>query len=530
MVRNQNKKQKIDMSDLFVKGLIDLPSKDKEKLESFREKLRSEVHEQYLKNYRKNQMKNTTKSLLFKRLSLLVGGALGVAAIAIIPMLLTNKDNKENNNTNTISSEISGEVAYYEGDLEYMNEMGGWADVTANLSIKEGMNIRMAGMGRAIINLDEGSSIRLNNNSSIAFTSLDPENIIIDNTGGEVYTRVVKADRSFEVNIGENNFKSLGTAYKTINTETKVGVEVYHSKVEIKSASIEKKVVDEGNKYYFVNKENTSEQEKVVELKVEEIKQDNFAVWNKDEDKKEFSEELGVLAQLDTVDLPKTETVTEPKQEETKEPVAVNPAPTPQQPTPTANPSISLGGHADANGINLSWVPTNVDVSQGYKVTYNLTGNPTYGVDSAKYIEAGKTSTFLDIKDGKTYYLRVCRYTGSGCDTYSNQMTITAPVKQVEPQPTPGVSSLYISSAGGGAVTWSVNGSSQYGFKLVWSTSPSPTYPAGAGGSAGYYEANKTSGDITWGGASAGNTYYVRVCEYLNGTCGVYSNEITVSL
>jgi len=39
-----------------------------------------------------------------------------------------------------------------------------------------------------------------------------------------VYARVVKAERSFTVAVDEVKYKSLGTAYKTINKETQKGV------------------------------------------------------------------------------------------------------------------------------------------------------------------------------------------------------------------------------------------------------------------------------------------------------------------
>ncbi len=74
-------------------------------------------------------------------------------------------------------------------------------------------------------------------------------------------------------------------------------------------------------------------------------------------------------------------------------------------------------------------------------------------------------------------------------------------------------------------VNWTAGFSSEKGFKLVWNTTGSPTYPE----SNPEYHDGGTSGSgyikVTPG------TYYIRVCQYLgDGTCGVYSNQVVVTL
>ncbi|MFH1839227.1 MAG: SH3 domain-containing protein [Patescibacteria group bacterium] len=74
-------------------------------------------------------------------------------------------------------------------------------------------------------------------------------------------------------------------------------------------------------------------------------------------------------------------------------------------------------------------------------------------------------------------------------------------------------------------VNWVVNGVDvPMGFKIVKSEDPNPVYP---GDTYHYYsETNKRSD--TWSGLSG--TYHFRVCQYLGGACGVYSNDIELSL
>jgi len=78
-------------------------------------------------------------------------------------------------------------------------------------------------------------------------------------------------------------------------------------------------------------------------------------------------------------------------------------------------------------------------------------------------------------------------------------------------------------------IEWKVSGYSAKGFKIVWSKNEEPTYPLRKGDKYNYYaEPSKTSDKLT---AFAGDgSYFVRVCEYLGGKCGVYSNQIQLTL
>jgi hypothetical protein len=75
--------------------------------------------------------------------------------------------------------------------------------------------------------------------------------------------------------------------------------------------------------------------------------------------------------------------------------------------------------------------------------------------------------------------------------------------------------------------SWTATGfSSPIGYKLVWSASPNPTYP---GSDYFYYSTGGTSGSGYVKNNLGNTTYYVRVCEYLGGSCGRYSNQVTIN-
>ena len=90
------------------------------------------------------------------------------------------------------------------------------------------------------------------------------------------------------------------------------------------------------------------------------------------------------------------------------------------------------------------------------------------------------------------------------------------------------VSSI-VAYASGSHITWSTVGNSPQGFKVVWSKNVGPTYPTREEDKYNFHPEPSTSSSNIDAFKGAG-TYYVRVCEYLGGACGVYSNELTVQL
>jgi len=86
-----------------------------------------------------------------------------------------------------------------------------------------------------------------------------------------------------------------------------------------------------------------------------------------------------------------------------------------------------------------------------------------------------------------------------------------------------------IVSADGKNVIWSSVGESKNGYKLVWSKTSNPTYPPRNTDRAQYHEGSKNKAEWLDAFDGAGN-YYARVCEYLGSGCGVYSNEVVVTL
>ncbi|MCC6639481.1 SH3 domain-containing protein [Candidatus Falkowbacteria bacterium] len=76
-------------------------------------------------------------------------------------------------------------------------------------------------------------------------------------------------------------------------------------------------------------------------------------------------------------------------------------------------------------------------------------------------------------------------------------------------------------------LSWSLAGmESDMGFKVVWNTQANPVYP----GNDYHYLSDDDSRSDTVSDLESGKAYHFRVCEYLGGKCGVYSNDVEVSL
>lgn len=503
---------------------------------------------------------------------------------------------------NVFGKKLGANLAYTQGNVEYKKANSNWQKAESDIELSQGDSVRVSGEGKAIVDLDDGSALRLNNDSAITLTAMGQKHVVITNDQGEVYSRIANLEkRVFEIKAGDTTYQSLGTAYKTINREKIKGVEVYQSKVKI--IGVDKKnnlLVEQGERYYLVYADQKDKEKKVEEISLDEIKKDDFVMWNKGQDEKidEFKSEQGVLFDLEAPKLeissPKNdlkttdEFVTVKGETEDGAKVLINeqgvevkegeftsdyklvegvnnikieavdsagnkiakslkvtkkaPEPTPTEteketasPKPTASETqkakITLSGSATDSGIKFTWEVQNIDITKGFKLVKSENPDPVYPGNDYQYLSDSELRAYTwKITDGKTYYFRICRYTGEGCENYSNNVQVTAPFKEKETSsPTSKVKSITLSVGNGATVTWTVDGTSEKGFKVVYSKNSAPTYPT-RDGDKYQYLSDPAAKSATIDAFSGAGLYYVRVCEYLGGACGAYSNEAQINL
>ncbi|MEM6998059.1 MAG: FecR domain-containing protein [Patescibacteria group bacterium] len=403
------------------------------------------------------------------------------------------------------SQSLQAAVTLVEGNVQFSSDAKSWTDAVGGETVGEGDYVRTLTDSRTVVLLDDGSAIRLDAASYIQLASSNTQYVEIKLLGGQVYTRVVEdSSRVFSVATENDSYEAQGTAYTTSAIEGKDKVEVYQSQIKVKSSG---ELVDEGKSY-------DSDEKTVGDIDEDSLKTNEFAQWNKEQDVNSGVDEakLGFLG----------EKVEEPKQvETTPEP---KPAPTPA-PAPDTTPSgITLSGNAVDGGVKLTWSMNGVSTKDGFKIVRDKSDStPTYGVNSSTYVGNNSTRSYtLDLKDGKSYYFRVCVYDGD-CSNYSNSVRVTAPFAPIE-EVQAGTVTLSYDEANNKA-SWTFTGTAPHGFKVVHSTATGPTYPANSIAYTG-----STSKVLP----SEPGTYYVRVCKYTAsdayGGCTDYSNEITYTI
>jgi hypothetical protein len=420
--------------------------------------------------------------------------------------------------TPTPNLTLGAVLSYRDGGVQYRSEGGEWAIANEGVSFKEGDTVRIVGNGRAIVTLDDGSAVRMNGDSTLVLEKLLSHEIIIRNDSGELYSRVVPLNRDFTVKAGTASYTSLGTAYKTINKAEVKGVEVYQSRVKVAAAQTEV-VVAEGQKYLTEYAADSSKAKTLLALNADELAQNDFILWNKSKDQEvgEFKDKLGVLKDVQAPASVKESAPATPKATEAPK---------------TSTTGISLSASATSKGIALNWKVNGVDTSNGFKVVRSESQDPSYPTHESKFVEGVARSTTWDAKDGKTYHFRVCIFTGDGCASYSNNVKVTAVKLEkevVNETPLSTVSSITLSNSQLGKVQWSVVGKAVYGFKVVYSKNASPVYPPRSGDRSDYY-GDWSANSATLTAFDGSGTYFVRVCEFLNGSCGAYSNQVQVEL
>lgn len=156
----------------------------------------------------------------------------------------------------------------------------------------------------------------------------------------------------------------------------------------------------------------------------------------------------------------------------------------------------------DTNGSNKGSGAVEITWNDGTLTCDSLPATHTYQADSTYRIRARVKNT--------------CGYIG---EVYYDLNTIEAANV---------VNSITLTGSSS-EINWTFNGTSTQGFEVVWSKNVGPTYSTRTGDSYHYFSDSTKSSD-SLNAFDGEGVYYVRVCEYLNGACGVYSNEIAVTL
>lgn len=179
--------------------------------------------------------------------------------------------------------------------------------------------------------------------------------------------------------------------------------------------------------------------------------------------------------------------------------------------------------------VVLEWKVSGMETPLGFKVVKGKEENPVYPGNDYHYLSDAsvRRDEWKGLASG-IYYFRVCEYLGGACGVYSNnvKMEVVATKEESVAAHAGEITLAAQKTDTGVGLSWKVDGfTSEKGFKVVKDDEPLPEYP---GDDYHYYESSERRTD-EWLKLETGKTYYFRVCEYLGGKCGLYSNEVQVS-
>ena len=196
---------------------------------------------------------------------------------------------------------------------------------------------------------------------------------------------------------------------------------------------------------------------------------------------------------------------------------------------PTANELgaiVITAKMADNTTAEVDWEVKNFTADKGFKVLMSSKPNPVYPGSDFHYLADpnARNDKWYDLFMGGTYYFRVCEYLGSTCGIYSNNVALTVSGTSYTESKT--ITLTATSAENTAQFNWKVNFTSPSGFKIVKSTTANPVYP----GNDYQYIADANARSYNWTDLIPGQTLHFRVCEYTNSKCGVYSNDVSLTI
>ncbi|MCA9328542.1 FecR domain-containing protein [Candidatus Saccharibacteria bacterium] len=387
-------------------------------------------------------------------------------------------------------------VSYREGVIEQRNELGEWSDAEKELSLKQGMGLRTIGAAsRAVINLEDGSVIRLDASTEIVVSTLTESRVVIEQKSGNVYNRVVPSEaRTYIVKTDNAQFQAVGTAFRTIANGDEEAVEVYQNTVRETRNNIS---ANEGDKLTAKNKNNPEKDGKVERIDIEVLKKDTFITWCRELDQKDdaFKNALGYLSDFDGPTIDITE--------------------------PAAGSSIEVPNEKSEGTIIIKG-----KTEKGSKLTIqskSLAGSSP--VDVVVKDDGSFESSELKAPVGNSVFELIATYR-IGNKTTKNISYFFKAESIVQKQ------GIALSKSQTGDMLkfeWALIGmSTPDGVKLVGGVDENPEYPAAF---IEYVPSGKSK-SIDKSSYTVGETYYFRVCRYNpdSDSCDVYSNQVAITI
>ncbi len=518
-----------------------------------------------------------------------------IGVVSFIIWSIKKTDNNEAANTPKYSDEsnvpvLSAKVIDVSGLVELLSPGTEWLEVANNYQVKNGESIRTGSAAKTIIELPDGSLLRLNENSEIELKQIGLADIIVEQKKGEVFHRVNdQSPAIYRVRNDNVEFTALGTAFnvlisggntKLVVTENKVKAKVYRGEDILNMRTIDEgteatintslavdKMIDSktidtgellGSAWYTWNiekdtaqnfylgifakatklviteptqSEMTTEQDSIVIKGATEPGAEIFIDGQQIENKNgsfEMNYKLGAKLNEITITVKKDKNINKKvlKITSTKIPAELN-----------------LSGTVKEKSINLSWSGSELkDISEIKVLMGKKGGTLIYPSDQEHPVKITENKdSWGNLEDGQ-YYFRLCAFEAASktCQFYSNQVILTINSKiaeETEEQEADKPTTPTAESPKGYILLSGENNGSQVTLNWLISdfTATNGVYVLKGNTSNTMYPANEkisisSGSSYTWSELTPGQTYYFRICENLTNKCGRYSNEYSVTI
>lgn len=398
-------------------------------------------------------------------------------------------DNEINaNKIQEISQNLLLNLSLVEGDVQMAIKKEDYITALKNTILHQGDKIKTGANSRAILNLENGSIIRLGENTEIILQNTEDKNFLIEELKGRVYYSL-SAGVNYRVKALDVLITALGTKFEVINnTDLKyLAILAFENSVKVE-------VTDKDNNFIIGSRLDINEKA-LVDLKLsknEMLRIETFASKNLEKQpwyKWNFDLDKGLT------DVIMKE---EPKFQE-------------------ISSSLQLSATLKEESVSLSWSAYDGTDFKSYQVIRSESNiNPKYPDDSTiKTSDDINLNSYLDDKvlSDKNYYYRVCVVKTNGNVACGNVASIELKPTEKDETP-PQASSLSINISETGVVlAWTKNQEEDFKQYVILRSlfNISPTYPADKIATRQIGQENYLDKEVNITSVGA---YYYKVCSF----------------
>jgi len=277
---------------------------------------------------------------------------------------------------------LSATLSASEGDVQADLQNKGYEKALLDTIIRPGDKIKTGLQSNAIIKLENGSILRLGENTEITLQNLAEKNILMEQLKGRTYHNISQTN-NYQIKYANVLATALGTKFEFITNPDKnyVAVLDFENKVKVE-------ILD--NQEMLLAARLDPNEKALLDLnaaKKDKLKIDNFDLKNLEKDpwyKWNFDADLGLNEKLIDQE-PDFSTTTE---------------------------SLELAFSSKDNGVYLSWSIYNLDDFKSYKIVRSEKNTEAKFSDNEviKSSSSKELNSYLDsgAEKGKKYYYRIC--------------------------------------------------------------------------------------------------------------------------